>query len=145
MAHAMPEEPVSFNAEPSFDQMAGEYLELKREIDRLKSRQDAIKPTMMAALEQVVPDEDGHCFIELREEVVGYRGFQRQRRVSIGVDEDSATEILTERGLLERCMPPKPSLDEDEVMAAVFEGLLSEDDLDVIFPKKVTYALVPKK
>jgi hypothetical protein len=38
-----------------------------------------------------------------------------------------------------------PVLDEDADMACLYEGLLSEEDVDTMFPKKITWAFVPSK
>lgn len=144
MAQALGE-PRQFNDQPSFEQVAGEYLELKKQIDALTARQKEIKPLLMDALEEAQADTDGHSLVEFSDPIAGYRGLQRQRRVSLTVDESAAVDIFTALGILERCMPPRPTLDEDEVMGCLYEGLLNEDDIEKVFPKKVTYALVPKK
>jgi hypothetical protein len=38
-----------------------------------------------------------------------------------------------------------PMLDEAEVMACLYEGLLTEEEIDEMFPKKVSYAFLTSK
>jgi hypothetical protein len=38
-----------------------------------------------------------------------------------------------------------PMLDESEVMACLYEGLLTEEEIDSMFPKSVSYAFIPSK
>lgn len=70
---------------------------------------------------------------------------KRERRVSQSLDMDAAIVILTQKGLAERCIKPVPTIAEDEVMAALYEGKLTEEDVDTMFPKKVTWAFITSK
>ena len=38
-----------------------------------------------------------------------------------------------------------PVLKEDEVMACLYEGLITEEEVDKMFPKKVSYAFLTSK
>ncbi len=38
-----------------------------------------------------------------------------------------------------------PTLDESAIMAAFYEGKLSEADIDSMFPEKITYAFLVKE
>jgi len=70
---------------------------------------------------------------------------QKQRRVAQKIDEEVCYEILTSKELAPRCYELKPVLDQAEVMACFYDGLLTEDDIDTMFPKTVTNAFVLKK
>jgi hypothetical protein len=123
-----------------------EYGLLKKQIDTLTKRASLIKSDLMEVVEKYgETDSKGHQFLDLPEVVGGYVRLQRQRRVSQGVDEERAAEILKERNLSERCYKMIPVLDEDEILACHYLGLLSQEDLDEMFPKKITYAFVPEK
>lgn len=123
-----------------------EYVDLKKQIDALTKRQNDIKPQLMEYAEaNGIEDDKGHFIYYIDEEVDGYVSMQKQRRVSFGYDEDTAKIILTARGVYERCTVMKPALLEDEVMACLYEGVLTESDIDQIRPQKITWAFVPLK
>lgn len=90
-------------------------------------------------------DDKGHLWYPLPEEVDGYVSLKRERRVSQSLDLDEAERILKEKGLDSRCFVTMPVLNEDEVMACLYEGLLTEEDVDTMFPKKITWAFIPSK
>lgn len=90
-------------------------------------------------------DDKGHLWYQLPEEVDGYVSLKRERRVSQSLDLDEAERILKEKGLDSRCFVTMPVLNEDEVMACLYEGLLTEEDVDTMFPKKITWAFIPSK
>ena len=70
---------------------------------------------------------------------------QRQRRVSQSLDMDTAILTLTKRGLADRCIRSVPTVDEDEIMSCLYEGKLTEEEVDAMFPKKITWAFIPSK
>jgi hypothetical protein len=55
---------------------------------------------------------------------------------------DIAEKIIQEKGLTERCIKMVPTLDEAEIMASFYRGELTEDDIDAMFPSKVSYAFI---
>ena len=122
------------------------FVTLKTRIDSLSKEQNKIKEELTEyVIEHGQEDDRGHVRVELPEEVDGYTAIQRQRRVSQGLDMDAAILILTKKGLAERCIKSIPTVAEDEVMAALYEGKLTEQDIDSMFPKKITWAFVPTK
>ena len=44
-----------------------------------------------------------------------------------------------------RCYTIQPVLNEDEVMACLYEGLLTEAEVDMMFTKKIVWAFIPSK
>lgn len=135
------------NVEDDFEVQAREYIYLKKEMAELAAREKKIKAALMARLEaEGEEDAEGHLILDLDQGFEGVVGLVRQRRVSASqVDALVAEELLKERGLWERCAPPVPVIQEDEVYAALYEGLLSEEDVFQMYPEKITYALVMKK
>lgn len=127
-------------------QTFAEYSRIKSLMDDLTARQKALKESLLQFLE-VEGDEDdkGHQWAYLDQEVDGYLSIQRQRRVSHKLNESIAESLLTERGLVDKCYKLVPVLDEQAIMQAHYEGLLSEEDIDAMFPANVTYAFVPNK
>lgn len=122
------------------------FVVLKRQIEDLTKEQTVIKTYLSNLVDEEGEEDDkGHRWISLEQEVDGYKSLQRQRKVSQSLDEDAAMKLLTEKGLTERCYVLLPVLKEDEVMACLYEGLLTEDEVDTMFPKKITWAFIPSK
>jgi len=127
------------------ESMFHEYVHLKKNIDDLSKRQDEIKKELMSFVDaNGLEDDKGHKWYDMQS-YGGYAGMQKQRRVSQSLDETAAHDILREKGLSARCFELKPVLNQDEVMACLSEGLLTEDDIDTMFPKKITNAFVLTK
>lgn len=123
-----------------------DFVHYKSRIDTLSKEQNLIKEELnQYVIENGVEDDRGHINFELPEEVDGFKRLQRQRKVSLGLDMDAAILILTKKGLAERCIRAVPTVAEDEVMAALYEGKLTEEDIDAMFPKKISWAFIPKK
>ena len=122
------------------------FIMLKRQIDDLSKEQNVLKSYLSEVVDtEGEPDEKGHLFYPLPEEVDGYKSLQRQRRVSQKLDEDAAQRILKEKGLEAKCYQMIPVLDESAVMSALYEGLLTEEEVDTMFPKTETWAFLPVK
>jgi hypothetical protein len=123
-----------------------EFLLLKGRIDDLSKAQSEIKKELSELVDnEGEPDEKGHLWYQLPEEVDGVSALQRQRKVSQSLDQEVAEDTLKTKGIYDRCFKMIPVLDESEVMACLYEGLLTEDDVDAMFPKKVSYAFLTPK
>lgn len=122
------------------------FISLKRQIEDLTKEQVELKTFLSDLVDaEGEPDDKGHLWYSLDQEVDGYRSLQRQRKVSQSLDMQEATRILKEKGLDSRCFVMQPVLDEDAVMSCLYEGLLTEEDVDTMFPKKITWAFIPSK
>jgi hypothetical protein len=123
-----------------------QYVNLKRRIDDLTKEQSVLKTELSDLVDkQGETDDKGHVWLPLPEEVDGVVSLKRERRVSQSLDMDAAILILTQKGLADRCIKPIPTVAEDEVMAALYEGKLTEEDVDAMFPKKITWAFITSK
>ncbi len=123
-----------------------QYINLKRRIDDLTKEQSVLKTELSDLVDkQGETDDKGHVWLPLPEEVDGVVSLKRERRVSQSLDMDAAILILTQKGLADRCIKPIPTVAEDEVMAALYEGKLTEEDVDAMFPKKITWAFITSK
>jgi hypothetical protein len=123
-----------------------EFLGLRSRVADLTARQDELKKELSDVVDtDGEPDEKGSLYIQLPEEIDGYTALKRQRKVSQSLDADTAEKLLKEKGLFDRCYIMEPVLKEDEVMACLYDGLLSEEEIDIMFPKRVSYAFVPVK
>lgn len=118
---------------------------LKNRLAAITEEQNEIKAKLKEALEELGEETDnGNIVIEVDDEVSGISKVTHQRRVSKSLDIDVAEELLTERGIHERCITMVPMLNEDEIMAAYYNGDITEEDIDKMFPATVTWALIVK-
>lgn len=119
---------------------------LKEEADRIAARQKEVKDFINQGLEELgEEDSRGHIVVEIDDSVSGISKVVKQKRVSKSLDMETAERILKEKDLESRCFTMVPVLNEEEIMAAFYEGLLTEEDIDSMFPAKVTWALVFNK
>lgn len=124
------------------DYLIAEYIHLRDEEKGIAARKKNLRDQLMALVERDGEfDSNGNQFIELppgsEVEVV-----QRQRRTSRSTDIEEAHRILADKGMEEQAFVMVPTLDEEFVWKQVFEGRITDDELDEIFPVKETYALV---
>jgi hypothetical protein len=118
---------------------AKQYLALKEQIKFLSDRQSEIKRRLNEAVQELGEvDGRGHITLELDEDIK----ITNQRRVSKALNMDVADTLLAERGIKDDCIIMIPTVSEDAIMAAFYKGQLSEEDIDSMFPAKVSYAFV---
>ena len=123
-----------------------QYRTLQARIKELQALQKPINEALSAEIDASgFADDKSHMWLNLEAPISGIKSLQHQRKVQIGLDLDAAIVLLKEKGLDQRCIMLVPALDDDAVAAARFEDLLTDEDLDVIFPKKITWALVFQK
>jgi hypothetical protein len=136
----LPQDPEDFQAQ------AREYVLLKKSLDALEARQKELREKLFAKLDvEGQEDSSGNVFLELTNEIEGIRVIEKQRRTSRKLDETIAEAIITEKGLEETLYKTIRVIDEDAIMAAHYNDQLSEDEIDQMFPSKITWALMTKK
>jgi hypothetical protein len=119
---------------------------LKDRMEELTSLQSEVKKVLKQGIEELgEADDRGHIVVEVNDEVSGIKRVMQQRRVTKALDIDAAEDILKERGIHETCVTMVPVLDEDAIMAAYYDGKITEEDIDKMFPSKITWALVMSK
>jgi hypothetical protein len=119
-----------------------QFLALKNEIGVLSTRQTELKSRLLNALDSVEPDDKGHRTMQIIDDHVGEVRLVKQRRVSKTLDMDIAEAILVNKGIKDQCIKMVPTLDEGAIMAAFYEGYLTEEDIDTMFPSKETFAFL---
>lgn len=119
-----------------------QYLALKDQVEMLTKRQSEIKQRLIEAVDAVEPDDRGHRILSITDELAGDVTMTRQKRVSKSLNMDVAEEILTRKGIKDVCIKMVPSIDEGAIMAAFYENYLTEEDIDNMFPSKVSYAFL---
>lgn len=122
-----------------------QYLMLKDELDLITKRQNEIKQRLIEVVDAVEADDRGHRVLTINDEAVGDVTLTRQRRVSKLLNMEVAEEILTKKGIKDTCIKMVPTIDEGAIMSAFYENYLTEDDIDAMFPSKVSYAFLLDK
>ncbi|CAB4128984.1 hypothetical protein UFOVP225_120 [uncultured Caudovirales phage] len=123
-----------------------QYVTLKDEADAITERVNTIKKRLTGYIEDLgEPNEKGSIVLTVDDDRTGTRSIVKQRRVSKQFDEDKANAILQSKGVFETCTKTITVLDQDAVMAAYYEGKLTDEDIDTMFPEKVTWAIVLEK
>lgn len=132
----------------AFLREAREMVMLREQRDRIMAREKEIKPHLMDVLltyGDPYGPEGQHLTINLDPPVRDVERLVRQRKVSNLVDEDEAAVIAKKRGVYDRLFPPVPTLDENEALVLLEEGILTDEDIDRMFPKSVSFAFVMER
>jgi len=123
-----------------------DYKALTTNLDMLEKRRKEVRDRLSTiVVESGEEDEKGHIVLALPEKIDGISSLMRQRRVKRTLDEHVAERVISQAHLIDRCYRMVPVLDEDVVMQARFEGLLTDADIDSMFPTTVTWAFVTVK
>jgi hypothetical protein len=118
-----------------------QYLALKQEMKLMTERETELKKRLLSVVESAGEvDGKGHFILE-----VDGVTLTKQRKTSNPLDAEVAERIITEKGLKETCMPDKPTLDSEAIMAALYKKELTEEDIELMFPLKVSYAFLVKE
>lgn len=145
MARVKPEEPRNGN-NSTLVSRAKEYAFIKAQLDYLEKQQKELREQLFIdAEENGEVDDKGNIILELPEEVEGYSSVIKQKRVTRKVDEMVAEDIITEKGMEDTLYKTIRVVDEDALMAALYNDELTEEEIDRMYPQKITWALVLKK
>lgn len=118
---------------------------LSQRIAELAAIQSDLKNNIREGVKELgVETDKGHIIVELNDEVSGVKSAMHQRKVSKNLDMNIAEELLKSKGLYDRCVELVPQLNEQQILEAFWENLITEEDLDTMFPDKVVWALVVK-
>jgi uncharacterized protein YebE (UPF0316 family) len=125
---------------------AREYSFLKQQIEFLEKQQKEVRERLFTTLDDMGEiDDKGNIIVELPEEVNGFGAVVKQRRVSRKIDELVADEIITEKGMEDQLYKTIRVVDEDALMAALYNDELTEAEIDLMYPQKIVWALVMNK
>lgn len=145
MARVKPEEPRNTDADDFFAQ-AKNYSFIKQQLEYWEKQQKELKTKLFEKLDaEGEPDSSGNIVIELPEDIDGAVAVVKQRRVSRKVDELRAEEIITEKGMEETLYKTIRVVDEDALMAALYNDELTEAEIEEMYPQQIVWALVMKK
>ena len=112
----------------------------------LEKQQKEVRERLFTTLDEMgETDDKGNIIVELPEEVNGFGAVVKQRRVSRKIDELVADEIITEKGMEDQLYKTIRVVDEDALMAALYNDELTEAEIDLMYPQKIVWALVMNK
>ena len=125
---------------------AKEFAFAKKQIDILEKRQKELREQLFNHIEERGEvDDKGNLILELPEELDDVFSITKQRRVTRKIDEDVAFDIIDEKGLRDKLIKIVEVIDEDALMAALYNDELTEDEIDEMYPQSVVWALVMSK
>lgn len=119
---------------------------LDERIKELTDIQNDIKKIIREGVAELgVENENGHIVVPINDEVSGVKNVMQQRKVSKALDIEIAEEILKAKGVHEKCIKMVPVLDEAMIIEELYLGTITEEDIDNMFPAKISWALVMPK
>ena len=122
------------------------YSFLKSQLDYLEKEQKALRSELFEMIDgEGEVDDKGNFILELPEEVDGFHSLIKQRRVTRKIDELKAEEVITAHGMEDTLYKTIRVVDEDALMAALYNEELTEAEIDEMYPQNVVLALVLKK
>jgi hypothetical protein len=123
-----------------------QYVFLKEEVTAIEARVGTLRKRILAVVQEIGEEnEKGSLVLPINDNVSNTANVVKQRRVSKAFDEDKANDLLKEKGLFETVTKTIIVLDQDAVMAAYYDGKLTDEDIETMFPEKVTWALILEK
>jgi hypothetical protein len=120
------------------EKLAQQYMAVKAEADFITERQNDLKARLKDAVEKLGEiTAKGHKYLEF-----GDIKLTNQRKESTPLDVDAATEILNKHGIYDQCVETVERLDQNAILVAYQKDLLTAEELELMFPKKVSYAFL---
>lgn len=145
MARVQPTEPRIADAD-ALEVQAKEYAFLKKQVEYLEKQQKELREKLFSKIEELGEvDDKGNLVLPFEKEVEGFVGVMKQRRVSRKIDEGVAEQMIYDKGLEEELYKMVRVVDEDALMAALYEGKLTEEEVDEMYPQNIVWALVMNK
>lgn len=148
-----------------------QWLEAKTLVKDFTKREKDLNKELSAVVETLgTPDDRGHLWYELPEPIDGCNVLQRQRRVTVIMDDEAAIAILEAKGILEACSTSylrvtdpnqaiaaleaaglledsgfeiSTQVNDSDVSKAYFEGKITQAEYEEIFTDKISWALLP--
>jgi hypothetical protein len=146
----VPEKPINLQIENDPLEKTRQFLALKFQETQIVTRKNKLRDEISVYVDNVGEvDEKGSKFWTLPTpvEVNGqkFTEVKRERRVSVGLDEEAVEALVTSKGIRDRVFKQVTTevLDQQELYVLNQEGLLSDDELDSLFTETVSFAFKP--
>ena len=115
------------------------HLKVKKQIKELREK-------LVSHIEESGEvDDKGNLILPFEKDIEGYTSVMKQRRVSRKIDAGVAEQLISEKNLEEELYKTVRIVDEDALMAALYEGKLTEEEVDEMYPQTIVWALVMNK
>ena len=125
---------------------AKHYAFVKEQLEYWEKQQKELKAKLFDRIDsEGEEDSSGNVVIELPEDINGVVAVVKQRRVSRKINETRAEEIIAEHGMEDTLYKTIRVVDEDALMAALYNDDLTEEEVEEMYPANVVWALVMKK
>jgi len=142
MALVSEEEGRKFADPNDFTAQVREYVRVKNTIDMMDARAKELRQKLFEVLDnQGEEDLKGNIVFALPAAVDGVVSLEKQRRVTRKLNEALAETLIEEKGIGDRVYEVKRVINEEALMAAYYDELLTEEELDSMFPANVVWAL----
>jgi len=129
-----------------FETQARQYIFVKKQVDFFESELKKLKEQIFEHVDTSGEvDGSGNLFVELPSEIEGVKTIQKQRRVSRKINPEMADNVIMSKGLESELYKTIQIIDEDALMAALYEGKLTEEEIELMYPEKVVWALILNK
>jgi hypothetical protein len=135
-------EPREFSNPDDPNAQITEYIRLVASIDHMDERRKELREKIFSYIEEEgFEDEKGNIQFPLDAPIEGVLRIEKSGRRTRKLDETKAEEIIEANGLGDSVYKMVRVIDEDALMAAHYEGKLTEVELDEMFPVSVVWAL----
>lgn len=135
-------EPRAFSNPDDPNSQITEYIRLVAAIDGMDERRKELREKIFAYLEEEgYEDEKGNIQLPLSNPIDGVSRLEKSGRRTRKLDETKAEEIIAANNLGDKVYKMVRVIDEDALMAAHYEGEITEDEIDEMFPVSVVWAL----
>lgn len=142
MANVLPEEGTRFLDPNDAQSQIREFIKAKSTVDFLEERMKTLRSKIFEYIEENGEEEsNGSIRLPLDTPVDGILALQKNRRASRKLDELKADDIIASAGLEDELYEMKRVVNEEALMAAYYEGKITEEQLDEMFPTTVVWAL----
>jgi hypothetical protein len=142
MAKLIEEEVGRFLDPDTLEAQVSEYAKLKASMEVLETRSKQLREKLFQHLDtEGFEDEKGNIQLDLINPVDGVLRIEKQRRATRKLDEATAETLIDNLGLSDEVYEMKRVINEDALMAAFYEGKITEEQLDEMFPVSVIWAL----
>lgn len=145
MARVKEEEP-RVPAIDDLESQAKQYIFFKKQVEYFESELKSLREKLFEDIDANGElDGSGNLFVELSTEIDGVTMLQKQKRVSRKIDPQMADNLIVSKGLETELYKTIQVIDEDALMAALYEGKLTEEEVDLMYPQKIVWALILNK
>lgn len=140
------EEESRVAGQDDFETQARQYIFVKKQMEFFESELKKLREQIFEHVDTSGEvDGSGNLFVELPSEIEGIKTIQKQRRVTRKINPEMADNVIASKGLESELYKTIQVIDEDALMAALYEGKLTEEEIELMYPEKVVWALILNK